>query len=95
MGVLPSITLAILLFGLIFSWSETLSVTPNLDTLVTRINTLDLKEGILIFIAVIVFSIIIYPLQIQIVRVFEGYWSAQKPFGMLYNIGIKLQKYKT
>lgn len=93
-GVLPSITLAILLFGLIFSWSETPSVMPNLDILANKINAVDLKESILIFIAVIVFSIIVYPLQMQLVRIFEGYWSTHKPIRIFYNIGIKIQKYK-
>ena len=67
---------------------------PSLDILVSKINTLDLKDGILIFIAIIIFSVIVYPLQIQLVRVFEGYWGTHKLIRPVTNIGIKIQRYK-
>lgn len=93
-SILPSITLFILLFGLIFSWTETPSVMPNIDTLASKIKTLDLKESVLLFIVIIVFSVIVHPLQIQLVRVFEGYWSGNKLIKCVTNIGKRIQEYK-
>src|SRR4026207_2298150 len=77
-AILPSITFFIMLFGLIFSYTETPSVVPNLDALVSKIKSLDLLESVLVFVIIIVFSVIVHPLQLQIVRVFEGYWSEHK-----------------
>jgi hypothetical protein len=93
-AILPSITLFILLFGLIFSYSETPSVVPNIDTLISKLKSLDLLESVFVFITIIVFSVIVHPLQLQIVRVFEGYWSEHKVIQPITKIGKRIQEYK-
>ena len=93
-AILPSITFFIMLFGLIFSYTETPSVVPNLDALVSKIKSLDLLESVLVFVIIIVFSVIVHPLQLQIVRVFEGYWSEHKLIQPVTKIGKKIQEYR-
>ncbi len=93
-SILPSFILFIFLFALIFSWDETPLVIPTLDTLISKINTLDLKESVLIFTAIIIFSVITHPLQTRLVRIFEGYWSKHKLIVLFTNIGVQIQRYK-
>jgi hypothetical protein len=92
--LLPSVTLFVLLIGLIFTYTETPSVVPNVYNLVNKIKSLDLTESVLLFVIVIISSVIVHPLQIRIVRIFEGYWSDHKLIRPLTKIGIRIEEYK-
>jgi hypothetical protein len=78
LGILPSFVLVIFIFFMIFSWNEKPSVIPNIGALVNAVGALTLQQGIIIAVAVIVFSLIIHPLQLPLVRILEGYWGNNK-----------------
>jgi hypothetical protein len=59
---------------------------PNIQVLIDKINSLDLKQGAILILAVVTLSIIIQPLQRPMVRIMEGYWGSNKIALLFTNI---------
>jgi hypothetical protein len=91
-GVIPSMVLIIFLFGLFFLWSEKPSVVPDIQVMVTKVQNLDLQQGVLIGLAVIFFSLIMQPLQLSLVKLLEGYWGDSTIAEFLSKIGKDIQR---
>ena len=72
-GVLPSAML--FLFVLALYWSGAPKQSPDFRLAFAKIESMGIKEGILLVVAVLVFSLLLQPLQLSLVRLLEGYWT--------------------
>ncbi len=72
-GVLPSAML--FLFVLALHWSGAPGHSPDFRLAFEKIETFGIKEGVLIVLGVLVFSLVLQPLQLSLVRMLEGYWT--------------------
>lgn len=84
-GLLPSTFL--FLFVMALYWSGAPATAPNLQQVYERIKDLGAKESIIIVIALLVFSLVVHPLQLSLVKMLEGYWSGVFPFTILSRLG--------
>src|SRR5215210_495017 len=72
-GVLPSVVL--FLFLLALRWSVVPGQEPNFRRALENVETVGLKQGVLLILGVLVFSLLLQPLQLSLVRILEGYWT--------------------
>lgn len=83
LGVFPGILLFLFLFALISMWTQTPPKFPDIFVLVERFEKMTTQQALLIALVVITLALITQPLQIRLIRLFEGYWGTS-------NIGKKL-----
>jgi hypothetical protein len=91
-GIIPSTVLAVFIIMLFLLWSEPPTTVPNIEVLVSKFQDFDLKQGVLLVVAITVFSIIIQPLQMPLVRFLEGYWGNSKLGRVFTKIGTDIQR---
>lgn len=72
-GILPSVFL--FLFILALYWSGAPKDTPKLRPVLDKIEALGVKEGVLFVLGILIFSFLLQPLQLSLVRLLEGYWT--------------------
>lgn len=93
-GILPSILLIVFSIILVFNWSDKPSQLPNIDLFIKKMDTMNLTESILLLVLVIFLSILTYPLQLRLVRFFEGYWANIFPVNKFASIGVTIHEHK-
>lgn len=89
-GILPSTVLFLLILALF--WSGAPAEAPNFSLFLKKITGLEAKESVLLIIAILVFSLILQPLQLSFVRMLEGYWGGSRLGEALSKKGIALHK---
>jgi hypothetical protein len=72
-GVLP--TVALFLFVLALYWSGAAQHAPDVQSVAERVEQVGGKEGIMLALGVLLFALLMQPLQFSLVRVLEGYWN--------------------
>jgi len=72
-GVLPTVML--FLFVLALYWSSAPQHEPDVRAVVEKIEKIGGKEGIMLALGVLLFALLIQPLQLSLVRLLEGYWD--------------------
>jgi hypothetical protein len=89
-GFLPTLVLMVLILGLLAA--EAL-VTPNLRALTTRLGQLGFMNIALLLAAALLVSLILYPFQLSMVRILEGYaWETTRFGDALSAVGVELQR---
>ncbi|HEY0406789.1 MAG TPA: hypothetical protein VGC89_13745 [Pyrinomonadaceae bacterium] len=91
-GLLPSTFL--FLFVTALYWSGAPATAPNFQQVYERVKVFGAKESIIIVIALLVFSLVVHPLQLSLVKLLEGYWSSVFPFTILSWLGLKWHHYR-
>ena len=71
-GTLP--TAVLFLFLLALYWSGAPKQAPNLSLIVDKVDKIGTRDGILLVLGVLIFSLLLQPLQLSMVRILEGYW---------------------
>lgn len=72
-GVLPTVMLFV--FVLALYWSGAPQRSPDVWAVVQRVEQIGAKDGILLALGVLLFALLMQPLQLSLVRVLEGYWD--------------------
>lgn len=72
-GVVPSVVL--FLFVLALLWSGAPSHAPDFGRALERATEVGVKESAFLILGVLVFSLLLQPLQLSLVRILEGYWT--------------------
>lgn len=85
-GVLPTVML--FLFVLALYWSGAPQHSPDMRAVVERVEQVGGKEGILLALGVLLFALLMQPLQLSLVRVLEGYWDVS----LLPSVGALLSR---
>ncbi|HYO90361.1 MAG TPA: hypothetical protein VEQ40_01950 [Pyrinomonadaceae bacterium] len=86
-GLLPSTFL--FLFVTALYWSGAPATAPNLPQVYERVKDLEAKESIIIVIVLLVFSLLVHPLQLSLVKILEGYWGGVFPLTFFSRLGTK------
>jgi len=72
-GVFPTVML--FLFVLALYWSGAPQHEPDLGVVVEKVEQIGGKEGLMLALGVLLFALLIQPLQLSLVRFLEGYWD--------------------
>jgi len=72
-GVLPAAVLAMLILAAV--WSGAPAASPKLGVAGARLADVSAGEVALLGLGILVFSLILHPLQLSLVRLLEGYWG--------------------
>ena len=72
LNLLPS--LALFAFTLALAWSGAPAGPPDFSAVVGRLDELGTSDGICLGLGVLIFALVLQPLQFSIVRLLEGYW---------------------
>lgn len=72
-GVLPTVML--FLFVLALYWSGAPQHEPDVRTVVEKVEQIGGKEGVMLALGVLLFALLMQPLQLSLVRLLEGYWD--------------------
>lgn len=72
-GILPTVIL--FLFVMALYWSGAPGRSPDVQAVVARVEQVGGKEGIMLALGVLLFALLMQPLQFSLVRVLEGYWN--------------------
>jgi hypothetical protein len=71
-GVLPTVML--FLFVLALYWSNAPEHEPDLRAVVEKVEQIGGKEGVMLALGILLFALLLQPLQLSLVRLLEGYW---------------------
>ena len=85
-SLLPGLTLALLVLALV--WSGAPADAPDLGAIIDRAEKLSAWEGGLLVLAVAIVTLFTQPLQLSLVRLFEGYWGTSRVGSALAAPGI-------
>lgn len=91
LGIVPSVILFFFLFFIISSWILSPSEVPDFGVVLERIEKMTLQETALLIIAVVLFSLLMEPLQLSLIRILEGYWGKSALGRVMAEIGIDIQ----
>ena len=91
LGIVPSVILFLFLFILISLWTETPTSAPDVSIAIKKIETISAQQAIFIFIAILLLALIFQPLQLSLVRLFEGYWGNSVVGKKIGNLGKRVQ----
>jgi hypothetical protein len=72
-GILPTLFLFLLTLALL--WSGAPGVRPKLGLVIQRLTALEASDAIALVLALLLFSFVMHPLQLSLVRLLEGYWG--------------------
>jgi hypothetical protein len=86
-GLVPSSFLFFFILAHFLLWSEEPTIYPDWMALTQRIDSISIQDGILLVISIFLFSLILQPLQLPLVRIIEGYWGNSKIALILSKVG--------
>jgi hypothetical protein len=89
-GFLPTAMLALLVLALLGSGLP--SQEPDLGRILAVIGRLSGTQLVAVFLVVLMLSLILYPFQLSLVRLLEGYWEATRFGNAMSAIGIELHR---
>ncbi len=73
-GLLPNGVLCLFLVAL--AWSGAPDRAPDLELVMQRVIALGTTEAVALGIGILVFALVLQPLQLSMVRILEGYWGS-------------------
>ncbi len=85
-GLMPSTVL--LLFGLALLWSGAPAQAPDLGAVQRQLADAQANDWIQLVLAILVFALIMQPLQLSMVRLLEGYWGDSRLARRLTALGV-------
>lgn len=95
-GLIPTSFLFVFILSLFLLWSDKPSPVPDWNVLIQTIDDIGIEEGVLLVILLLLFSLILHPLQLPLMRVLEGYWGNSIPARTMAKFGrsIELSRFK-
>lgn len=75
--IIPSLVFFLVILALI--WSGAPAGEPCFQKVLIQIKALEVKESIFLTVALIIFSLVLQPLQLYLIRFLEGYWGHRRP----------------
>jgi len=91
-SLLPTAALALFVFGLLASGAP--DHAPDIHRLSKRVASMNAWQAGAAFLALIAFALVLQPLQLSLVRLFEGYWGRSRLGELLAAPGMRLARYR-